>query len=331
MVINPATLQSPDSLRQHTVYSSVLPQSLYQIMREAQSLSEQIRSTGVCTVCLTLIARLDAHPFFHHILSGAMRPCIPNHYQVLQLAPDASQEQIRSSFHRLARELHPDRRRRKPTTVLTTPNSSCCGETDDLVHSSSLHEYRVSGIRSEPNGPVIPSARPMMINGNHEHKNETEDDDDDDERFRQVQDAYRCLHDPSRRPEYDEALRLQENRRKTRRRNAIALEMSDCRWVESTPDNSHQGIQFSDHKNINNHQQESADAKHRTALNADDDGSAVLVYTCRCGEQLYPLEEVELGEFVADDGLLDCPGCSAVYNVSSLEEKARRGPASSYK
>jgi DnaJ-domain-containing protein 1 len=258
---------------------------------------------------------------------------MPNHYQVLQLAPDASQEQIKSSYHRLARELHPDHRRRKPTTVK-----------DDLVHSSSLHEHHVSGICSEPNVPGIPSARPVMINGNREPKNETEDAvaaaaaaaADDDERFRQVQDAYQCLHDPSRRREYDEALRLQETRRKSRRRSAIALEISDCQWVEPIADKS-QGLRFSDHKNINNHEQESADAKHQTALNADynddddDDGAAVLVYTCRCGEELYPLEEIELEEADDnDDFLFDCPGCSAVYDVSSLEEEARRGPASSY-
>jgi curved DNA-binding protein CbpA len=270
-------------------------------------------------------------------VSGAMKPCMPNHYQVLQLAPDASQEQIKSSYHRLARELHPDRRRRKPTAVLTTPNSYWGGEKDDLVHSSSLHEHHVSGICSEPNVPGIPSARPVMINVNHEPKNETEDaaaaddDHDDDERFRQVQDAYRCLHDPSRRRDFDETLRLQETRRKSRRRSAIALEMSDCQLVEPTADKS-QGMRFSDHKNISNQEQESADAKHQTALNAnDDDGVAVLVYTCRCGEELYPLEEIELEEADDnDDFLFDCPGCSAVYDVSSLEEEARRGPASSY-
>lgn len=240
---------------------------------------------------------------------------MPNHYQVLQLAPDATQEQIRISYHRLARDLHPDRRHRRQqerTTaaddVTTPPDASCASATDDLVRSSSLHEHRVGGMSSKPNVPEIPGAR--RISGNHEQNNN--DGEDTDERFRKVQDAYLCLYDASKRREYDETLRLQENRRKSRRRSAIALQISDCRWVDATTIEG-EGCDVGDNNKVSNHHRENP-----MTLNGheESDGATVLVYTCRCGEELYPLEEIELGEL--DDWLLDCPGCSAVYDVSTL-------------
>jgi DnaJ domain len=274
---------------------------------------------------------------------------MPNHYEVLHLAPDATQEQIRVSYHKLARELHPDRRRRrsrqqqKGTTPATppapalrptrphAPDSDRCETADDLVRSSSCDEDHVGTKSSEQKAPEVDM--------NNEGCDCAHDDDDDyDERFRKVQDAYRCLYDPSKRRDYDEALRLQENRRKSRRRSAVALAMSDCRWVSETPAVESQSRSGGEngHKQVSHgHHDSSVDAKDQAlTLDVDGDAAAVLVYTCRCGEDLYPLEDDDeddaLGgsEVDGDEGcLLDCPGCSAVYDVSVLREEAdEQGP-----
>jgi DnaJ domain len=272
---------------------------------------------------------------------------MPNHYEVLHLAPDATQEQIRVSYHKLARELHPDRRPRRQQQKRNTPlapapaplrptrphapDSDRCETADDLVRSSSCDEHHVRKTSSELKAPALDT------NNEGCFCDYDDDDDDDDERFREVQDAYRCLYDPSKRRDYDEALRLQENRRKSRRRSAVALTMSDCRWVSETAaveSQSRRGGENGDKQVSHGHHDGSVDAKD-PALTLDVDGgdaAAVLMYTCRCGEDLYPLEDEDDalggGDVNGDEGcLLDCPGCSAVYDVSVLREEAEeQGP-----
>ena len=112
-------------------------------------------------------------------------------------------------------------------------------------------------------------------------------DDDDSEMINAIQKAYNVLREPTLRQAYDAQLQLERTRQKGRWESAIVIQTSDC---------------------ITEH---------------DEDGSPILVYPCRCGayldtSPLEPLDDDDVGSVNEEDGLLECPGCSLVYDIRQI-------------
>jgi curved DNA-binding protein CbpA len=144
------------------------------------------------------------------------------------------------------------------------------------------NHYLVLGIDESAQAGTVKEAYRTLILRHHPDKSGTSDIDLVD----CIQKAYEVLRDPSRRKEYDEELRLTRQRQQSRLESAIVLGLSDCTREE------------------------------------DEEGSTVMVYHCRCGTCLdtSPLldEEERTPDEEVDDGLLDCPGCSLIYDIRSL-------------
>jgi curved DNA-binding protein CbpA len=126
--------------------------------------------------------------------------------------------------------------------------------------------------------------------------------------FERIKTAWECLRDPDSRRRYDQERSIALQSTQCRRASAIILTTADCHPFTLLLKND----------------------------NEDEDGTStstvVLAYTCRCGMELDttnppPLGddddngndgEEEEGEYDDDDGLMDCPGCSLVYDTSRV-------------
>jgi curved DNA-binding protein CbpA len=116
--------------------------------------------------------------------------------------------------------------------------------------------------------------------------------------FERVKMAWECLRDEESRRRYDQERTIQSQSTKGRKASAIILTTADC---------------------------------HPFTLENDDTGdgtsTVVLAFTCRCGMELDTTnpppeddndDDCGEEEDYDDDGLLDCPGCSLVYDTSRV-------------
>jgi len=109
-----------------------------------------------------------------------------------------------------------------------------------------------------------------------------------DETFVQIQQAWECLNDETRRQKYQQQLHLQKSRLTQRYSSAIPLQMEDCT---------------------------------REEIEKDEMG---LLYTCRCGctLEVTPLDPEEEENGPEDEEhpphIVECPDCSLLYNTSAL-------------
>jgi curved DNA-binding protein CbpA len=109
--------------------------------------------------------------------------------------------------------------------------------------------------------------------------------------FLAIQKAWECLRDAERRRLYDQSLALQATKVQRHRLNAVLVQPDDCRKVATHSDSCSQSV---------------------------DSFSAELVFQCQCGHDIHPSQLPDISDDDECVDLVQCPGCSLVYNVSLL-------------
>ena len=143
------------------------------------------------------------------------------HYQRLGVSPDATHEEIKNAFHRLARQCHPDK---------SSPSSS------------------------ENNNAII------VV-----------------ESFRQVQQAWEILRDPTQRKIYDDQLQHGALKEKAKRGGVVLLQWNELEQAQD-----------------------------------EETGEIIHVYDCRCGEEIVIDSDISTnGQEIS----VECPGCCFVYQL----------------
>ena len=92
--------------------------------------------------------------------------------------------------------------------------------------------YRI--LRVHPTASVTEIKQAYHREARSHHPDKKRSSVDNDEKFLRIQEAWECLGDPQKRAAYDEKLRKQQYAGQRRMRNAILLNISDCRLNEET-------------------------------------------------------------------------------------------------
>ena len=184
-----------------------------------------------------------------------------------------------------------------------SPSTGSSKATATTTETNNTH-YETLGVPESADTTTIKEAFRSLVLLHHPDKNAKKNDDsngtDSSLLVNQIQQAYQVLRDASKRSKYDEGLRLERQRRQGRLESAIVVERADCR------------IEIDEH-----------------------DGSNLCVYPCRCGALLdtSPIDDDDEDDEQSEsdnphhdeeDGLLECPGCSLVYDIRKLSEDASK-------
>ena len=113
----------------------------------------------------------------------------PTHYDVLGVSKYATYEEIKESFHRLARATHPDKQRRQ-----NPPKAN---------RNDSQNDHAASGVENETGGAQIAAE------------------------FRRIQKAWQTLRDEEERSAYDSDLLHKDLQEENKRNGAIVLSFHD--------------------------------------------------------------------------------------------------------
>jgi curved DNA-binding protein CbpA len=111
------------------------------------------------------------------------------------------------------------------------------------------------------------------------------------QKFLAIQKAWECLRDTERRRLYDQSLALQATKVQRHRLNAALVHPDDCRKVVIHSDSCSPSV---------------------------DSFSLELVFQCQCGHDVHPSQLPDISDDDECQDLVQCPGCSLVYNVSLL-------------
>lgn len=145
--------------------------------------------------------------------------------------------------------------------------------------TSGCTHYEVLGVDESSNIDEIKAAFHRLAREHHPDRSQSPSPTSSSSiAYRRVQAAWECLRDSALRSKYDEMLLLERNRSDSRRHAALGISADDCR--------------------------------EETILD-DGDEAVVLIYTCRCGQ--------DLDTSLADEhDLVECPGCCLTYDTAKL-------------
>jgi DnaJ domain len=204
---------------------------------------------------------------------------------------------------------------------------------DDSWGKKEASHYDVLGVSETADLKVIKDAyhkaslklHPDKQKNNTIQTEQEGSDNHDDYSFERVKTAWECLRDQDSRRCYDQERTIHLQSLKGRKASAIILSTADCH-------------PFTIHINNSNNDDVETGGTVGVGTGSGDTSTSttsivVLAYTCRCGMILDTTnpppppheddnneEEEEEYEYDDDDGLMDCPGCSLVYDTSRVGE-----------
>ena len=232
-----------------------------------------------------------------------MNGIITNHYDVLNVSKNATYEEIKESFHRLARAKHPDRQHR----MRSNNNSSRKNDGDD---------------------------------DDDEHENDNKEEVAVAE-FRKIQQAWQVLRDSDQRILYDSDLLQKELQIENKRNGAIELDFDedleeaideetnekfmvyDCRCGEEI----HIDYNNNNNNNIPGEEEEKTDRRNdndEEIIMDDDDINVNNNDLSRSDDDDDDDDDYDHEQSVPNkksnkdvkDLLVDCPGCCFVYRIN---------------
>lgn len=164
---------------------------------------------------------------------------------------------------------------------------------------SDISYYKILQVPSTASAVAVKEAYHAAARKHHPDKRQhrsfdscsSSDDEAAAAAFLRIQKAWECLRDPETRKLYDEALRIQKVAKNSTRRNAVPIQPHECREVE---------------------------------LPGPGGGEFVvveLIYQCRCGNDLHTSQLPAVQEDDESGNLVQCLGCSLVYDISSLYDE----------
>jgi diphthamide biosynthesis protein 4 len=234
-----------------------------------------------------------------------MNGIITNHYDVLNVSKNATYEEIKESFHRLARAKHPDRQHRMRSNSNINNNSSSKNDDDDDDSDS---------------------------NNDNDNKEEVAVAE-----FRKIQQAWQLLRDSDQRILYDSDLLQKELQIKNKRNGAIELDYDydleeaideetnekfmvyDCRCGEEI---------HIDYNNNNNNNKIPGEEEEKTDERNNNDEEKIMddddINASNNNLSLSDDDDYDHEQSVSNkksnkdvkDLLVDCPGCCFVYRIN---------------
>lgn len=146
----------------------------------------------------------------------------------------------------------------------------------------SLTHYEMLQVAPRESAIVIKNAYHAAARKHHPDKRRLLGCDYDEAAFLRIQAAWECLRCPKTRSQYDLELHMEQASKNTRRRNAVPILPHDCREVDVTH------------------------------------GEYDLTFQCRCGSDLHVSQLRAVEDSVEMNGLVHCPGCSLIYDITEL-------------
>jgi DnaJ-class molecular chaperone len=211
----------------------------------------------------------------------------PTHYEVLGVSKYATYEEIKESFHRLARAKHPDKQRRRrqnhPQQRQTTNDNDDVDvdshkqqndESDDHEHAA------VGGVDQTTQTQMIAAAAAE---------------------FRTIQQAWQVLRDDEERRAYDSDLLHRDLHTENKRNGALLLSFHED-LEEAIDEETNERFMVYDCRCGEEIHIEMSDSDN--SVNAEND--AVATEYCKTAN--------DSGER-DDDIMVDCPGCCFVYRI----------------
>mmetsp|Transcript_16062 Transcript_16062/g.29042 ORF Transcript_16062/g.29042 Transcript_16062/m.29042 type:complete len:273 (-) Transcript_16062:90-908(-) len=216
------------------------------------------------------------------------------HYEVLQISPAATQEEIKIAYRSLVVGCHPDKL--PPIRKNESNHNHAYEETQISVGMSAIDiDDEDDESENDNNKPgtdksasiTIDSAQPTAV-PNAEEKETTSIQQT---KFHQIQAAYHCLRDTDKRRQYDESISRKEERLGWKLRGALQVNLSEmeCDWCCVVDEE-------------NSDDDDGADQ----SISGDDGSDAgtsplqkVFFHPCRCGDTFQVFQE-ELLESVSN-------------------------------
>ena len=236
------------------------------------------------------------------------------HYDVLHIAQTATVDEIKAAYRSLVIEYHPDKLTSSSAT--NNKNENCCndvhivseglsaididdddGEEDDICNPPCCNHTK----SETSNGMGESSSQPIQSTTKEEAEESSKQTESSV--FHQIQTAFNCLRDPTKRHQYDEHISRKEEREKWKWKGAIEVNLSEMEsdWCCVVDDASSE--------------------------EEEDDGDRplqkVFFHPCRCGdnfsviqdELLQSIDSTKCDGDVLTNRVWQCDSCSLTIQI----------------
>lgn len=215
------------------------------------------------------------------------------HYDILKISQSSTQEEIKFAYRSLIINCHPDKQSAN-NTGKEEENNTC----DDIIVSLGLSAIDIDedtiedtndNIKeSKNNQTTIPSSKTESISNAEEKQQE-----ETRLLFHNIQAAYNCLRDPTKRRQYDEHISRNDEKEIWKLKGAIEVNLSemDCDWCCVVDEDD-----IDDSNSTDDESNRGGSATHD--INGDD-LQKVFFHPCRCGDTFQIVKE-ELLESIDD-------------------------------
>ena len=240
------------------------------------------------------------------------------HYDVLHIAQTATADEIKAAYRSLIIECHPDKLTSSSAT--NNKNENCCNDVHIIVSEglsaididdddgkeeddTCNHPPRYSHTKSETsNNMSESSSKPIQSTT----KEEAEESSKQTESlvFHQIQTAFNCLRDPTKRRQYDEHISRKEEREKWKWKGAIEVNLSEMEsdWCCVVDD---------------------ASSEEEEDVDGDTPLQKVFFHPCRCGdnfsviqdELLQSIDNTKCGGDLLTNRVWQCDSCSLTIRI----------------
>ncbi|KAL3805408.1 hypothetical protein HJC23_009115 [Cyclotella cryptica] len=241
----------------------------------------------------------------------------PSHYEILQISPTATDEEIKQAYRSLVVRIHPDKN-------VTTPyhDEATCRRGGKVEHACSLadiddddpihiqgHDGDVENLSTENEGHCSLELEtneqwsaseeehlksPLCTDSVPRQQQQQQQSNDNSTKFHQIQSAYNTLRDSKKRAAYDESLKRQKEREV---------------WVNNAATEVNLSEMESDLCCIVDSENNDSDAESEGML------QTVYFYHCRCGDIFEIVREELMEELRRGRAIWHCESCSLAIRV----------------
>lgn len=240
----------------------------------------------------------------------------PSHYEILQISPTATEEQIKQAYRSLVVRFHPDKKLTTRCCDDATSSSrhgkderawslvdidddethSCAGDVDDVSNDNRAH----SSLEQETNehsGSAFEDEEEYFTSTVHidsAQRRQQQQNNDFSSEFHQIQTAYNTLRDVNKRAAYDESLQRLKDREGWVNTGAMEVNLSEMESDVCC-------VMYADNDN--------SDAEREDLI------QTVYFYQCRCGDTFEIVREELVEGLRMGRAIWRCASCSLAIRI----------------